>query len=463
MLLFPPPVEIGDDEGFTPENDIFNRRGFGENLGRLIENADDALVLGIDDPWGEGKTTFIKQWRGLLRSETFGLDSIYFDAFANDYQDEPFEAIAEELYAFIDQKADADDSEYWQEHKEGFLDGAKKMFASTSASVGKIMGAGTGAAAVAVTGACGPEVDGAASGLGAAGEAMGQGAEAYFKARLKRKSGREGFQDALKIIGKGLREEGKSLVFVIDELDRCRPDYALDLLESVKHVFSVPGIAFVLVYNGNQMQEHIRCRYGREVKAGLYLNKFIDITTRMPKTVNARQPHNDDNYKFIQRLVERMELHFEAGKVLAVYATRKGLALRELEKLMTMIALSKASLPKKYIDWDVVIVGVCLIRSLDDQLFSNIAASVECWGDLNAFMEFERLTEDELDYADMAWFRQTWTCLIDPAIAPEEKNRFQSLGGGVYRSPIPQCCRSLTSFCSAHNGEGLLFRLKEGR
>lgn len=66
MLLFPPPLEIGEDEGGTPENDIFKRKGFGESLARLVGRAHDALVTGLDAPWGEGKTTAIRMWKVYL-------------------------------------------------------------------------------------------------------------------------------------------------------------------------------------------------------------------------------------------------------------------------------------------------------------------------------------------------------------------------------------------------------------
>lgn len=94
MRIFPPPVEIKEDEGFTQRNDIFKRRFFGESLARLVMTAEDALVIGLDAPWGEGKTTFVKQWIGLLREDQFGIDSIYFDAFAHDYCDKPLEALS---------------------------------------------------------------------------------------------------------------------------------------------------------------------------------------------------------------------------------------------------------------------------------------------------------------------------------------------------------------------------------
>ncbi len=88
MKLTVPPLQIEQNAGFTPEKDIFNRKDFGQNLLNLITNVDDELVIALDAPWGEGKTTFIKMWQGMLAQEE--IKSIYFDAFANDYQKEPF-------------------------------------------------------------------------------------------------------------------------------------------------------------------------------------------------------------------------------------------------------------------------------------------------------------------------------------------------------------------------------------
>ena len=44
-------------------------------------------------------------------------------------------------------------------------------------------------------------------------------------------------------------ETGRPLVFIIDELDRCRPTFAIELLERVKHIFDVPDLVFVFGVN----------------------------------------------------------------------------------------------------------------------------------------------------------------------------------------------------------------------
>ena len=96
MKLTLPPLEISETEGFSDEKDIFGRKVYGENLLNLINKTDDELVIALDAAWGQGKSTFIKMWRGHLLNE--GFQSIYFDAFENDYQTDPFLAISSEIY-----------------------------------------------------------------------------------------------------------------------------------------------------------------------------------------------------------------------------------------------------------------------------------------------------------------------------------------------------------------------------
>jgi predicted KAP-like P-loop ATPase len=76
-------------------------------------------------------------------------------------------------------------------------------------------------------------------------------------------------QDALA----GITKEKKLIIF-IDELDRCKPDFALHMLEIIKHVFDVDGIKFVLVTNVYQLEASIKHRYGIDINADEYLGKF---------------------------------------------------------------------------------------------------------------------------------------------------------------------------------------------
>lgn len=70
----------------------------------------------------------------------------------------------------------------------------------------------------------------------------------------------------------------RPILFFIDELDRCRPDFALSILELVKHVFDIPGIKFIFVATLEQLKAAIRKRYGQDVDADVYLEKFFKFS-----------------------------------------------------------------------------------------------------------------------------------------------------------------------------------------
>ena len=67
------------------------------------------------------------------------------------------------------------------------------------------------------------------------------------------------------------------MVFFVDELDRCRPTYAVELLERIKHLFEVDNIVFVLALSTGQLESSIRSLYGDGLDAPGYLRRFIDL------------------------------------------------------------------------------------------------------------------------------------------------------------------------------------------
>ncbi len=98
MKIVIPPLEIEEDEGF--EKDALNRKSFGESLLNLLVRSSDELVISLDGQWGEGKSTFVKMWQGLLSENK--IPNIYIDAFANDYIDDAFISVASAITAYAE-------------------------------------------------------------------------------------------------------------------------------------------------------------------------------------------------------------------------------------------------------------------------------------------------------------------------------------------------------------------------
>ena len=74
------------------------------------------------------------------------------------------------------------------------------------------------------------------------------------------------------------------LVVIIDELDRCRPTYAVECLERVKHIMEIPGIAFVFGIDRTQLCDSVQHVNGN-VDASAYLQRFFDFELTLP-TIN---------------------------------------------------------------------------------------------------------------------------------------------------------------------------------
>jgi len=79
-----------------------------------------------------------------------------------------------------------------------------------------------------------------------------------------------------------LLEKGNRLIIFIDELDRCKPSYAVRLLERIKHYFSNDRITYVFSVNINELQHTIKQYYGSDFNASKYLDRFFDLRISLP-------------------------------------------------------------------------------------------------------------------------------------------------------------------------------------
>ena len=288
MKLIPSPIEVKEYEGFLPEKDIFQRKRFGEELSNLIQNVSDELVVALDAQWGEGKTTFVKMWQGILKNEE--IDSIYFDAFKNDFLEDPFLALVGEVYLLLNEEKDTDVRKEF-----------KKKAVLAVKAIGRVA-IRTALRALTANLVDGTSLDGAGME-----KEVADVSDKYISSRLDAlegdKAAIEEFRIALTEVVKSIAKKNK-LVFIVDELDRCKPSFALELLEKIKHVFSVPGIVFVLVMNKQQLEEVIRLRYGSGIDSTKYLQKFVHIWLGFPKLTSVRV---SDRQKYLENCLDRMD------------------------------------------------------------------------------------------------------------------------------------------------------------
>lgn len=88
------------------------------------------------------------------------------------------------------------------------------------------------------------------------------------------------------ILDSVITEKAQRLVIFIDELDRCRPNYAIEMLERIKHYFDDERIIFVVSVNKEQLVHTISKHYGYGFDSTGYLNKFFDINAYLPEVSN---------------------------------------------------------------------------------------------------------------------------------------------------------------------------------
>ena len=82
-----------------------------------------------------------------------------------------------------------------------------------------------------------------------------------------------------KFIFKGFNKiikKDERILLVIDELNRCRPDYAVKLLETLKHFYNNPKLSIIVVTNNSQLSYTIKKYYDNDFDGYGYLNKIYD-------------------------------------------------------------------------------------------------------------------------------------------------------------------------------------------
>lgn len=291
MKIIAPELQVNHDAGFDPAIDIFKRSEFGERLANLIENAGGNPVFALDAGWGQGKSTFIKMWRGYLEHKRAKkVRTIYFDAFENDYQKDAFLALASEMYQLISQGDEPKQVAF----KERLIKACKSLFrggtklAVRTATAGIIDGGMLDKAETEISNLVAEQFD----------ELIKDRFEHAYKDKLALKE----FKTYLETFAEE-QGNGAPIVFIIDELDRCRPDFALELLEQVKHLFSVKGITFLLVTNRAQLEESIKAKYGQQIDPVNYLHKFVNVWLSLPRVA---EEYNDNGYQYLQYAMKEM-------------------------------------------------------------------------------------------------------------------------------------------------------------
>ena len=266
-------------------NNILNRNTYIHNFISMLLNIEKGGVIAIDGAWGSGKTYFVHQVKWLLNCTSKNIDSevesvlsrtvpkldnikghkykaFYYDAWKHDKSNNPFFTLLRTMilaFGGID---------YFNQ-KKGFIESLLKSASHIVKGITPI------------------DVESIFNGIK---EFSGINdttplSELEFIEQMDSQ-----VNSFLDYICEGQYDK---LVIFIDELDRCKPSFAVELLEIIKHYFNHDKVIFVLSTNLSEFQYCIKQYYGDGFNGWKYLDRFIDLRLTVP-TIST-----EDYYKYL--------------------------------------------------------------------------------------------------------------------------------------------------------------------
>lgn len=341
------PIEVDVPECDPFQKDLLDRKNLATTLTQLVDAIEGPCVMAIDAPWGAGKTTFLKMWSQQLRNKGFPVAD--FNAWETDHAEDPFVALASE----IKDRLKYFDDESLKKRIEETAEAAKHVALRAIPGIIRLV--------TAVVLDVSPITK-------EAGKLLASYAERRLDQYEKDQKSLDTFRGKLCEMACYLhRYRNHPLVIIIDELDRCRPPYAIALLEIAKHLFGTDHVVFVLAVNRSQLAHSVCSLYGSDFDATGYLRRFFDIDFTLPEP---------DRMKFIQDLLQRVgvkDIKNGNGQfvLLAKAFGSSTLSLRQVNQAIHRIGLVARSL-RTVRAWITTSAAV-VIRTIDIDLYRRFS------------------------------------------------------------------------------------------
>ena len=288
----PDRFDVDPDEPF--EGDRLGRRGRVEALCGLIERIESSAVIAIDGPFGSGKSVFVGMCAAHLRNREVAV---------------------------------AEFNAWQQSHSRWPLIDLVSALGNDATLVKRLVGIALNlvwrAARVGTRGLL--DRDDFETPEDAA------GFEDWKQIEEKRAEFREALTEVV-------ASANDKLVVVVDELDRCLPRHALDLLDVIRHLFDVPGVVVLLGINQGELCERIKSLFGPECDADIYLRRFVDLTVDLPDPVPEQLAGFLAETFGGAGLRDRLQLSNYSGQVIRLVAERSEMSLRDIEQMVYRLA-----------------------------------------------------------------------------------------------------------------------------
>ena len=288
-----------------PCDDIFRHDRLG--LEPAITSHTNALLarspqaIAIDGHWGTGKSTFLALWAAYLRRE--GVKVVQFNPWKS-FEADPFEALTKQILRQVDIPAD----EQGRSHKRllAFLKDSAPTLARGGAKL---------------IASLEPQLEDLAEPIGVAAElAQGSAGLGSAEGSAPKIQSPDAFAALLSSAAKSWSD--RPIVVMVDELDRCSPEYAVEVLQLLEHVFHTDHVVFVVAVNQSELVHSIRSFYGDGFNAEGYLERFFDDVLPLPES------------KRVQYIEESMKAIGLANPDALLFLEASGLSLREIDKVV---------------------------------------------------------------------------------------------------------------------------------
>lgn len=299
-------------------------------------------VLNLNAEWGAGKTWFIKRWYMELKAH---YPTVYIDAWQQDFSDDPLLTVISSIIGQLKMIAGKENP---------IPEGMRQRLLGLFKVGGKL-------ALKAAIKKAGLEEDDFSLEEDDANQLVdalcNNQKERYESIQYLKQEIRQWVEGA---VGLSEGELDYPAFILIDELDRCRPSYAVEMLETIKHIFDIPKIVFVLATDTEQLQHAIKVIYGEGFHASAYLRRFFRRQFALKEISKASfiESYMTLDDASCEHLFPRFKTISEFSLLLSVLADAFGLQLRDIEQYIDKV---KAAISNFSDDFDLVIFSILLL------------------------------------------------------------------------------------------------------
>lgn len=254
-------------------------------------------VLNLNSEWGAGKSYFLRRWAYDLKSRH---PVVYIDAWKQDYSEDPLMTVISSLISQLREQAGIDENDIKIKAPKKLIGLLKAAAPSLARGLSKrylgidpvkIMESDDEEEVIGdVKDENGNPID---MGL-AASKVVEQLINEHDSKAAAIKNLKDNVNKWIELVVQKKKQSNSAFVF-IDELDRCRPSYAVEMLETIKHIFDIPGVVFVVATDTEQLQHAVKAIYGVGFDARVYLSRFFNsrFSLKAPNLENLLEVHCD--------------------------------------------------------------------------------------------------------------------------------------------------------------------------